>query len=80
MITEHSGGMAANEFERIERMRLQQEIARLEQEELTLQRGFCPFSNLRVEECANHSDHLRPLEAHQVDLQRLYKESKEYDA
>ncbi len=75
------GMVAKDDDSRIERARLQQEIARLEQIERVLQGGICPLSGERPEYCAQHQErHVPRLRANGVALAALRKQEKKYTA
>ncbi len=75
-------GMAANNNDRlVEHARLQQEIARLQQNVKSLRGGTCPLSGQRVRECANHQERHAPLlKAQAKVLARLKRQEKTYTA
>lgn len=75
------GMVAKDDDSRIERARLQQEIARLQQNVKSLRGGTCPLSGQRVEECANHQErHIPLLKAQAKALAKLRHREKTYTA
>lgn len=72
-------GTVANERLR-EYARLQQEIARLQQNDTSLRGGTCPLSGQRLGECADHQNHVRILAAQQVELKQLRQHVRAFNA